>query len=427
MASIQKQLLSSFIRITLIILLGLFPAAAFGNGEEPDLGPDVTAAVDQDMDNGTDTDTGTDAENSEEDQMEFWEFGPDDYESRYPEVRVKDIARILGVRGNQLLGIGLVTGLAGTGDNSSSVDFTAQAIANMLNRAGFPTDPNEIKVENFALVMILCDLPAFAREGDSIDVTVAAMGDCESLQGGVLIMTPLKAANGEIYAVAQGPVSLAGFGAGGGSGGTRSQTNFLTVGRIPNGAYVEREVDFELTQDNILTLVLMPPDFTTAIRLRDQIARSFPSVTDVMAVDAASIEIYVPRNYENDIVRFISEVENLTVVPDIPNKVIINERTGTIVMGAGVQIIPVAIAHGALSITVANIYGEGGPPISGGYSLALPRAGTVIEESPANFVRITSEDLVAALNALGATPTDIVAIFQALEASGALQAELEII
>jgi len=408
-----------FIRISLIILLGLLPSAAFGNGETVDLGPDVTPDDNQAENNTNPTEAA--------ESPDFWEFAEPDYYSEAPSVRVKDIARVLGVRGNQLYGIGLVTGLSGTGDNSSSVDFTAQAISNMLERAGFPSDPDEIKVENFAMVMITCDLPAFAREGDRIDITVAAMGDCESLQGGVLIMTPLKAANDEIYAVAQGSISLAGFGTGGG-GGARSQTNFLTVGRIPNGAYVEREVDFELTRNNVLTLVLMNPDFTTAIRLRDSVAAAFPSVRMVQAQDAASINIIVPDLYEDDIVRFISEVENLQITPDIANRVIINERTGTIVMGAGVQIIPVAIAHGSLSITVTNPYsGTNPPPLSGGYSLALPRAGTVIEENPAQFVRITSEDLVAALNALGATPRDIVAIFQALEASGALQAELIII
>ena len=366
----------------------------------------------------------------EETGPQLWQFGEPEYYRTIPEVRVKDIARVMGVRGNQLYGIGLVTGLAGTGDSSSSVDFTAQAISNMLERAGLPTDPKDIKVENFALVMATCDLPPFAREGDKLDVTVSAMGDAESLQGGVLIMAPLRAANGEIYAVAQGPVSLAGFGAGGGAGGAaaRRQTNFLTVGLIPNGAYVEREVDFALAPNDILTLVLMHPDFTTAIRLRDAVCAHFPSVETVEAQDAASVNILVPREYRNDVVRFISLVENLTISPDVPNKVVINERTGTIVMGAGVQIIPVAIAHGALSISVSQSYDVSHPPpLSGGYSLAMPRAGLTIEESPAQFVRISSADLVAALNALGATPRDIVAIFQALDAAGALQAELVVI
>jgi flagellar P-ring protein precursor FlgI len=402
-----RKTISAFVRLSLIILLGLLPTVALAQ-----VAPEDAAAE------------------AEGEQLQLWEFAQPEYYATAPEVRVKDIARVLGVRGNQLYGIGLVTGLAGTGDNSSSVEFTAQAISNMLERVGLPTDPNSIKVENFAIVMVTCDLPAFAREGDTIDVTVAAMGDAESLQGGVLIMTPLRAANSEIYAVAQGPVSLAGFGAGGGAGGAagRRQTNFLTVGRIPNGAYVEREVDFELAPNNILTMVLLHPDFTTAIRLRDAIARAFPSVRIVQAQDAASVNVLVPNQYNNDLVRFISLVENLTVMPDIPNRVVINERTGTIVMGAGVQIIPVAIAHGALSITVTQKYDVSQPPpFSGGYSLAVPRAGMTIEESPAQFVRITSADLVAALNALGATPRDIVAIFQALEAIGALQAELIII
>jgi len=407
MNATARKTISAFVRLSLIILLGLLPTVALAQ-----VAPEDAAA------------------DAEREQLELWEFAQPEYYSTAPEVRVKDIARVLGVRGNQLYGIGLVTGLAGTGDNSSSVEFTAQAISNMLERAGLPTDPNSIKVENFAVVMVTCDLPAFAREGDTIDVTVAAMGDAESLQGGVLIMTPLRAANSEIYAVAQGPVSLAGFGAAGGAGGAggRRQTNFLTVGRIPNGAYVEREVDFNLAPNDILTMVLIHPDFTTAIRLRDAIARAFPSVRIVQAQDAASINVLVPEQYNDDLVRFISLVENLTVMPDIPNRVVINERTGTIVMGAGVQIIPVAIAHGSLSITVTQKYDVSQPPpFSGGYSLAVPRAGLTIEEGPAQFVRITSADLVAALNALGATPRDIVAIFQALEAIGALQAELIII
>jgi flagellar P-ring protein FlgI len=359
-----------------------------------------------------------------------WNFAKPEYYSTMPEVRVKDVARVLGVRGNQLYGIGLVSGLAGTGDNASSVAFTSEAIANMLERAGLPVDPKKIKVKNFATVMITAEFPAFAREGDTIDITVSSMGDCKSLQGGVLIMTPLKAANGDIYAVAQGPVSLAGFsaeGGGGGAGGSK-QVNFLTVGRIPGGATIEKEVDFPLTVQNIVTLVLLHPDFTTALHLRDAVAKAFPMVETVDARDAASVEITVPSLYTDDLVRFISDIENLSITPDIPNRVVINERTGTIVMGAGVQIIPVAIAHGSLSITVTKSFDVSQPPpLSGGFSLAVPEASLVVEEGKANFVRISSEDLVAALNELGATPSDIVAIFQALDASGALQAELVII
>jgi len=408
---LNTRILSSILAgLLLAAMIVLLPSGALGQAIPGEPGPDVT-------------------EDTEPEEI-YWQFGEPEYYASIPNVRVKDIARVLGVRGNQIYGIGLVTGLAGTGDNSSSVTFTAQAISNMLERAGLPTDPGEIKVENFALVMITCDLPAFAREGDKVDITVSAMGDAESLQGGVLIMTPLRAANGEIYAVGQGPISLAGFGAGGGAGGARAQrqTNFLTVGRIPNGAYVEREVDFSLAPEDILTLVLMHPDFTTAIRLRDAVVAAFPTVKVVEAQDAASVNILVPDEYRDDLVRFISLVKNLTVSPDVRNKVIINERTGTIVMGAGVQIIPVAIAHGALSITVSQTYDVSQPPpLSGGWSLAMPRAGLTVEEGPAQFVRISSADLVAALNALGATPRDIVAIFQALNASGALQAELVII
>jgi len=397
----------AFILLTLAMCIYFSPAAVYGQQiveENPDDATNVT-------------------------DISYFGLNDPTYFIEGPTVRVKDIARVLGVRGNQLHGIGLVTGLAGTGDKTSSVDFTAQAIANMLERSGIPTNPDTIKVENFALCMLTCDLPAFAREGDTIDVTVAAMGDCESLQGGILIMAPLEAANGEIYAVAQGPISLAGFGAGGGAGGGgRQQSNFLTVGRIPNGAYVEKEVDFELTTDDMLTLVLLNPDFTTAIRLRDAVSIAFPAVRFVSAQDAASINIRVPDDYSYDIVRFISEVENLTLQPDMANKVVINERTGTIVMGGDVQIMPVAIAHGALSINVTQEWVSGRPlPYSGGKSLVVPDEDVEVLEGTAHFVRISSADLVSALNALGATPRDIVAIFQALQAAGALQAQLEII
>ena len=404
---LQSTYLTAFILFTLAMCIYFSPAAVYGQAiveENPDDGTNVT-------------------------DISYFGLNDPTYFIEGPTVRIKDIARVLGVRGNQLHGIGLVTGLAGTGDKTSSVDFTAQAIANMLERSGIPTNPDNIKVDNFALCMLTCDLPAFAREGDTIDVTVAAMGDCESLQGGILIMAPLEAANGEIYAVAQGPISLAGFGAGGGAGGGgRQQSNFLTVGRIPNGAYVEKEVDFELTTDDMLTLVLLNPDFTTAIRLRDAVSVAFPEVSFVNAQDAASINIRVPDDYTYDIVRFISEVENLTVQPDMANKVVINERTGTIVMGGDVQIMPVAIAHGALSINVTQEWVSGRPlPYSGGKSLVVPDEDVVVQEGTAHFVRISSADLVSALNALGATPRDIVAIFQALQAAGALQAQLEII
>ncbi len=339
--------------------------------------------------------------------------------------RVKDVAKVHGVRSNQLWGIGLVAGLAGTGDDSNSVDYTAQAISNMLNRAGISIDPKDIKVKNFASVIITTDLAPFVRPGDTIDVTVSSIGNAKSLEGGTLIMTPLKAANGEIYAVAQGSVSIGGFGASGGSG-NEVRKSFLTVGRVPDGAIVEKEVEFDLNDGGYITIVLNNPDFTTSIKLADTIA-TLEGVNYTKAVDPANVEVRVPLEYSGDLIRFISMVENLTIPVDTPAKVVINERTGTIVMGQFVQILPVAIAHGPLTITINQYFDVSQPPpLSGGFPIAVPGEDLLVTEGKAVFVRVSTADIVKALNALGVTPTDIVAIFQALKAAGALQADLEI-
>jgi flagellar P-ring protein precursor FlgI len=345
-----------------------------------------------------------------------------------PQCRVKDIAKVHGVRSNQLWGIGLIAGLAGTGDDSNSVDYTAQAIANMLERAGLSVEANEIKVKNFASVIITADLPPFVRPGDSIDITVSSIGNAKSLEGGTLIMTPLKAANGEIYAVAQGAVSIGGFGVAGSSGGAGGgvRKSFLTVGRVPGGAIVENEVEFDLNDGGYVTIVLNNPDFTTALTLADKI-QALESVNYAHAVDPANVEVRVPLEYNLDLVRFISEIENLRIPVDTPAKVVINERTGTIVMGQHVQVLPVAIAHGPLTITINQYFDVSQPPaLSGGFPVVVPGQQLQVQEGEAVFVRVSTADVVKALNALGVTPTDIVAIFQAIKAAGALQAELEI-
>ncbi len=356
------------------------------------------------------------------------ETGDTGFDSGFvPECRVKDIAKVLGVRSNQLWGIGLIAGLAGTGDDSNSVDYTSQAIANMLERAGISVSASEIKVKNFASVIVTTDLPPFVRPGDSIDITVSSIGNAKSLEGGTLIMTPLKAANGEIYAVGQGAVSIGGFGVtgrGGGSSGVRK--SFLTVGRIPDGAIVEKEVQFDLSDGGYVTIVLNNPDFTTAIKLADKIA-NLESVDYARAVDPANVEVRVPLEYSLDLVRFISEIENLRIPVDTPAKVVINERTGTIVMGQYVQVLPVAIAHGPLTITINQFYDVSQPPpLSGGFPLVVPGEQLQVQEGQAVFVRVSTADVVKALNALGVAPTDIVAIFQAIKAAGALQADIEI-
>jgi flagellar P-ring protein precursor FlgI len=285
---------------------------------------------------------------------------------------------------------------------------------------------DEIKVKNFASVIVTADLPPFVRPGDSIDVTVSSIGNAKSLEGGTLIMTPLKAADGEIYAVGQGAVSIGGFGAAGRGGRGEVRKSFLTVGRIPDGAIVEGEVDFDLDQGGYITIVLNTPDFTTAVKLADAIG-TLDGVKHSKAMDPANIEVKVPIEYSMDLMRFISEVENLTIPVDAPAKVVINERTGTIVMGQNVQVLPVAIAHGPLTITISQFYDVSQPPpLSGGFPIIVPGEGITAEEDQAVFVRVSTADVVKALNALGVSPTDIVAIFQAIKAAGALQAELEI-
>ena len=346
--------------------------------------------------------------------------------------RIKDIAKVLGVRSNQLWGIGLVAGLAGTGDDANRVAYTGQAIANMLNRAGITVDAAKINVKNFASVIVTADLPPFVQPGDQIDITLSSIGNAKSLEGGTLIMTPLKAANGEIYAVAQGQVSLGGFGVtgaggGGGAAGGEVRKSFLTVGRIPDGAIVENEVSFTLDQGGFITIVLNQPDFTTAVKLAD-VVKSLDGVESSRAIDPANVEVSIPSAYNDDLIRFISEIENLKVAVDSPAKVVINERTGTIVMGQNVQILPVAIAHGPLTINIQYSYEVSQPPpLSAGFPVVVPSEQLNVQEGKAVFVRVSTADVVKALNALGVTATDIVAIFQALKAAGALQAELEII
>jgi len=345
-----------------------------------------------------------------------------------PECRIKDIAKVLGVRSNQLWGIGLIAGLTGTGDDANRVAYTGQAIANMLNRAGLTVDAAKINVKNFASVIVTADLPPFVQPGDTIDVTVSSIGNAKSLEGGTLIMTPLKAANGEVYAVAQGQVSLGGFGVTGrGAGGGEVRKSFLTVGRIPDGALVENEVTFNLDQGGYITIVLNQPDFTTSIKLADAV-KAIEGVESSRAIDPANVEVKIPTAFSDDLVRFISEIENLTVPVDTPAKVVINERTGTIVMGQNVQILPVAIAHGPLTINIQySLEVSQPPPISTGFPVVVPNEQLTVQEGKAVFVRVSTADIVKALNALGVAPTDIVAIFQALKAAGALQAELEII
>lgn len=358
-----------------------------------------------------------------------------------PEVRIKDIARLQGVRDNQLVGLGLVVGLAGTGDSASS-QANIQMLANMLERFQLSISPNDLRSRNVAAVVVTAELPAFARPGDRIDVTVSSIGDARSLQGGLLLLTPLEAGNGEVYAVAQGAISVGGLNAG--SGGSSAQRNHTAVGRIPGGAIVEREGPGVIIQNGTITWVLREPDFSTAQRVAKAINDYFTPDT-ALALDHTAIRVNIPHLFLNDPVLFVSLVEELTVTPDTSARVIINERTGTIVIGHNVRIGTVAIAHGGINVKVTT-HREIEVPIAERNDVApIPsnddtaadtiqiRTETRIEvsEDDAEFMVIKSgatvEELVAALNAIGAGPRDIISVLQAIKAAGALYAELEVL
>jgi flagellar P-ring protein precursor FlgI len=345
--------------------------------------------------------------------------------------RIKDIADIKGVRQNQLVGYGLVVGLKGTGDSDDAL-FTIQSLASLLEKMGVTVQPDDIAdVENVAAVMVTTDLPAFASQGSRIDVLVSSIGDAENLQGGTLLFTPLKGADGSVYAVAQGPVSTGGFTVSGNSG-DEVQKNFPTVGRVVGGALVEKEIHSNFNQKDSLTLALHDPDFTTASRVAQAINRAFYSQL-AQTENAGSIQVSVPENYLGNTVQFVTLIESLGVTPDMVSKVVVNERTGTVIMGENVRISTIAIAHGNLSIQIDESQNVSQPlPFSrGGRTVVTPESDIVVQEgkNPIFLVEsgVSIGELVKALNALGVSPRDLIAIFQALKAAGALQAELEII
>ena len=346
-------------------------------------------------------------------------------------VRIKDIADIKGVRQNQLVGYGLVVGLEGTGDSDDSM-FTIQSLASLLEKMGVTVQPKDIDdVENVAAVMVTTDLPPFAGLGSRIDVLVSSIGDAENLQGGTLLFTPLKGADGSVYAVAQGPVSTGGFAVSGNSG-DQVQKNFPTVGRVVGGGLVEKEIHSNFNQKKSLTLALHNPDFTTASRVAQAINRAFYSQL-AQTENAGSICVSVPENYLGNTVQFVTLVESLGVTPDMVSKVVVNERTGTVIMGENVRIATIAIAHGNLSIQIDESQNVSQPlPFSrGGRTVVTPESDIVVQEgkNPIFLVEsgVSIGELVKALNALGVSPRDLIAIFQALKAAGALQAELEVI
>ena len=345
--------------------------------------------------------------------------------------RIKDIADIKGVRQNQLVGYGLVIGLDGTGDSDAAL-FTIQSLTSLLEKMGVTVQPKDIDdVENVAAVMVTANLPPFASQGSRIDALVSSIGDAENLQGGTLLYTPLKGADGKVYAIAQGPVSTGGFSVSGNSG-DQVQKNFPTVGRVVGGALVENEIHSDFNQKDSLTLALHDPDFTTASRVAQAINRAFYSQL-ARTENAGSIHVSVPENYLGNTVQFVTMIESLGVTPDMVSKVVVNERTGTVIMGENVRIATIAIAHGNLSIQIDESQQVSQPlPFSrSGRTVVTPESDIVVQEgkNPIFLVEsgVSIGELVKALNALGVSPRDLIAIFQALKAAGALQAELEII
>jgi flagellar P-ring protein precursor FlgI len=317
--------------------------------------------------------------------------------------RLKDIANIRGVRENQLIGYGLVVGLAGTGDGSE--EFTSKSMARMLDIVGVKLDTKDIASKNVAAVMITANLPAFARSGNKIDVTVHSIGDASSLVGGTLIQTPLRAANKEVYAVAQGAMLVGSDGAGG--------KPHNTVGRVPSGAIIEKDLDLEFAGKKMLRLTLHNPDFTTAARVA-HVINSNMGGKYAISKDSGTIDLVVPPNYEGNAVEFMAAIESLDVNPDAQAKVVINEKTGTVVIGEMVKISKIAIAHGNISLQVGENKTKNKTDSKGGAAAVFGGEANVGE-------------IVDALNGLGISPKDLITILQNIKAAGALHGELEVL
>lgn len=347
------------------------------------------------------------------------------------QVRVKDVARVQGVRENSLYGYGLVVGLAGSGDKSRSSPFTPQAIANMLLRLGV-TVPSGVVLDgkNVAAVMVTTKLPPFTKPGSALDVTVSSLGDATSLQGGTLLLTPLQGPDGRIYALAQGPLSVGGFVASG-SGGDSVQKNHPTVGRVPAGALVEKEVPMALDPSGV-NFTLLQPDFTTAVRMAQAINGA--GIGEVArATDPSTVAVRVPAAEQGRLMEFIARVETVRLTVDAPARVVINERTGTVIMGAQLRISTVAVSHGSLSIQVKEEKQVSQPqPFApqGSQTVVVPKSDVTVKEEKGQLTVVPEGasigDVVQALNALGVTPRDLIAILQAIRQAGALMAELEI-
>lgn len=346
--------------------------------------------------------------------------------------RLKDLVSVEGMRDNQLIGYGVVVGLAGTGDRQQTV-FSNQSLTNLLERMGVSVSPTTIRVKNTASVMVTATLPPFGQPGARIDVTVAAMGDASNLQGGILLLTSLRGADGQVYAVAQGAVVTGGFVAG--RGGSTQMVNHPTVGRTPNGATIERAAP-SVAPKTVVRLQLQQADSTTAMRIADAVNAKFGGQSEnktgpAHADNSGLVSVIIPAGFTERTTAFLSELENITVEADQPARVIINERTGTIVFGKDVHIAPVAILHGNLNVEIQTSLAVSQPgQLSKGTTEVVPETAVTAKEEKAHNVLLkqgaTVEDLVHALAAIGSTPRDVIAILQSLRSAGALEADVEV-
>ena len=343
--------------------------------------------------------------------------------------RIKDLADVEGVRENMLIGYGLVVGLDGTGDRIRNTPFTRESLVSMLERMGVNIRSEVLDTDNIAAVMVTANLPPFATQGARVDVSVSALGDAESLRGGVLLATPLHGADGEVYAIAQGSVAVSGFAA---RGEAASITRGVpTNGRIANGAVVERELFFDLAARDVIKLALRNPDFTTAKRISEAVnGRLAENAAKV--IDPGTVQITRSANFAGDMVALITAIEGLRVDPDHSARVVIDEASGVIVMGDDVRVSTVAIAQGALTVSISETpqVSQPSPFSERGRTVVVPRTNAGIEEAPAEIKVVEGavrlRDLVDGLNALGVPPRDMIAILQAIKTAGALQADIEV-
>jgi flagellar P-ring protein precursor FlgI len=339
-------------------------------------------------------------------------------------VRIKDISSIKGIRKNQLVGYGLVVGLNGTGDKSGAA-FTMQSLANMIEKMGINISRDSLNVKNVAAVLITAEMPPFARIGSELDIVVSSVGDAKSLSGGTLIVAPLKGVDGQVYALAQGALAI------GGAGGDGATKNHLLVARIAGGATVEKEIRMDLNDKKKIIFSLNNPDFTTIMRMTDIINNKYGKNT-AHTIDSAVVELAVPEKMWGRVPEFISSIENLDIQPDASAKIVVNEKTGTVIIGENVSISTVAIAHGNLTITVRDNLEVSQPePFSAGETVITNEKAIEMKEEAVQLMVLPTQttigELVKALNAMGVKPRDMISIFQSIKAAGALQADLEVI